>query len=84
MKLLRRVVLDDAAPYGDRIKAAQLIMERVLGKAPERVQFTVAAEDPPWLKALRVATVVGEIGEPVRAGVIDAEVIEDDFLPDDV
>jgi hypothetical protein len=64
--LLRQVVTDEEANYGDRIKAAQLIVERVMGKTPERIELTM---EPPWAMALRAA-----MGGPVRSpnGTVDA------------
>lgn len=51
VQLLRKVVVDDDANYADRIKAAVIIMERVMGKTPDRVELT--AEVKPWEVALR-------------------------------
>lgn len=50
--LLRSVVNDPEAAYAERIRAASLILDRVLGKTPERIQLEV---EPPWATALRQA-----------------------------
>lgn len=50
--LLRQVVTDEEAAYTDRIKASQLILDRVMGKAPERIELSL---EPPWATALRAA-----------------------------
>jgi hypothetical protein len=55
--LLRQVVTDDEAQYADRIKAAQLIMDRVMGRAPQTVRLEV---EPPWVAAL--AGAIAEAG----------------------
>lgn len=75
VELLRTVILDDEAAYADRIKASQLVMERVMGKSPERVEIAV---EPPWATALRHALVdVSEVEAPrvidVRSHVYRAE-----------
>jgi len=50
--LLGTVVRDPEAQYSDRIKAASLIIDRVMGKTPERISLQV---EPPWSVALRQA-----------------------------
>lgn len=69
VKLLRQVVEDEEADYGYRIRAAQLIIERLMGKTPERVQLSVA---PPWAVALETMI------ETARPQLMQAEVIEAD------
>jgi hypothetical protein len=71
--LLREVVQDEEAQYSDRIKAATLIMDRVMGKAAEHVTLTLQ-EEPPWAKVIRAA--IGPMplaGPNDKAHVIDAE-----------
>ena len=78
VELLGTVVRDDEAAYSDRIKAANIIIERVLGKTPERMKITVE-EEPPWAAAIRSAVVRGIV--PTRDDVLEveaAEVEEDD------
>lgn len=73
VELLRQVILDDDAQYSDRIKAAQLVMERVMGKSPERVEIAV---EPPWATALRHALVdVDVVGTVID---VDSYTNEDD------
>ena len=52
--LLRTVVTDEEAQYSDRIKAAALIMDRVMGKAPDKLTVEI---EPLWAQALRTAVV---------------------------
>ena len=78
--VLREVVTDDEAEYSDRIKAATLIMDRVMGRAPERI---IVESEPPWAAALRNALVFpgpGEHGGIISSGedFIDADVIDED------
>lgn len=75
--LLREVVTDDDADYGDRIKAASLIIDRVMGRAPENMTIKVEHE-PPWAVAIRAALVDGPPTLVERAHVIDAESWEDE------
>jgi hypothetical protein len=75
-KLLRQIVNDEEAPYGFRLRAAELIFERVLGKATEKVELSIS-DEPPWVRALQGA-ITGGID---RSGlhdedIIDAEVVE--------
>lgn len=60
--LLRTVVTDDDAAYSDRIKAAQLIMDRVMGRAPETVKLEV---EPAWAQAIRGALVTQIVSNDV-------------------
>jgi len=63
VKLLQKVVVDEDANYADRIKAAVIIMERVMGKTPDRVE--ISAEVKPWEIALRngIVTTVSQVLE---------------------
>jgi hypothetical protein len=75
--LLRQVVQDEDAQNSDRIKAANLIMDRVLGKAPEHVTFTLQ-EEPPWAVAIRAAIGTAPLRSPNGTRVLDAESWRDD------
>lgn len=79
VKFLGEVVRDPTAGRDIRLKAAGMILDRTLGKAPEHV--TLDIQPPPWALALREMVVVGtnEQAEEHRRGqIIDADVIEDD------
>lgn len=67
--LLRVVVTDEDAQYSDRIKAANLIMDRVMGKAPEKVALTLE-DEPLWAKAIR-AGIQGPMRGPNEPRTID-------------
>lgn len=60
VKVLRDIMLSDFADEGARIKAADMFMQRVLGKVPDKVEMGVSLEEPKWLQAMREATVVEE------------------------
>lgn len=70
--LLGLVIRDPKAQYADRIKAAGMVMDRVMGKSPERVHLEVA---PPW--ALALESLITAAPLPLQAEVIEAEVWED-------
>jgi hypothetical protein len=67
---LTRIAKSDFADDNAKIKAIDMMMNRVLGKVPDKVNLHASVEEPPWLKALQSATVVGEVES---GGVIDAE-----------
>jgi hypothetical protein len=77
--LLRTVVLDDFANYSDRIRAAELIMTRVLGKPTERIELATERPDPPWMVAIRHG-IVGLVTEPEDSEIVDAEIVEEEVL----
>lgn len=51
VEVLVSIATRPTAEDKDRIVAAKLIIDRVLGKTPERVQLNLG-DPPPWLKAL--------------------------------
>lgn len=74
--LLRRVVNDERAYNSDRLKAANMILDRTLGKPRERLSIEIEPE-PPWAVALReMYAAQGPLN--VGPAVIDADVIEDE------
>ncbi len=76
VRLLGDVVRNPCAKDSDRIKAANIILDRVLGKTPEHI--TVDVHEPPWAMAIRD---MYRTQGPLQVGpgdVIDAEVVEDD------
>lgn len=54
VEVLIEIAHDNSAEPGVRLKAASLILDRVLGKASERVQISV---EPAWAVALRGAVI---------------------------
>lgn len=74
--LLRRVVNDERAHNSDRLKAANMILDRTLGKPRERLSIEIEQE-PPWAAAIR-EMYAAEGPLTIGQGAIDAEVIEDD------
>lgn len=84
-KTLVAIMESPFAEDRDRIKAAQLVIERVMGKAIERVEVGIT-NDPPWMEALQAGIVDIETEQPAIGPVpydddddeiIDAEIIED-------
>lgn len=75
------IASDITLPPGDRLKAATYIADRLLGKAPERMQ--VMQVEAPWQRALNLA-IVGNLEQAMdRNGTVvageaveDAEIIE--------
>jgi hypothetical protein len=69
-------VADDTAEWRDRNDAAKYIIERVMGKTPDKVQ--VAVTKAPWEELFTdVAHITRAQHNALKAGVIDAEVVED-------
>jgi hypothetical protein len=66
VQVLGQIVRDDDAADRDRIKAAELIMDRVLGKATERVEVKLQPE--PWEEVV-VAAIV-DVPEVIEATVV--------------
>jgi hypothetical protein len=77
--LLRQVVLDDFANYSDRVRAAELIITRVLGKPTERIELSAEKPEPLWMRTIR-GSVVGVVTEAEDADIVDAEIVEDEVL----
>lgn len=79
---LAEIATSPATSDGDRIRAAGMILDRVMGKAPEHITLsTTAASDAPWAIALRDIVMVGTEEQAKALGpadVIDVEVVEDD------
>lgn len=71
VNVLIEVATDKDAPASDRVKAAGMILDRTLGRAP--INLVVDAE-PPWAKAIRHSTlsIVSDI-----AGVIETTALDD-------
>lgn len=75
VRLLREVVENEEADYGYRIKAAQLIIERVMGKATERIQVEMA---PPWAVALQALIEArGSTELEIGSDVDDADIVDE-------
>ena len=61
--LLGTVVRDPAADYRDRITAAKIIVDRVMGKTPERIDVSVGLKAK-WEDALDASVVtIAQVGE---------------------
>lgn len=70
------IMTDDTCEPKDRADAAKYLIERTMGKTPERVQVAVAKA--PWEEMLGdFANTSRERHAKLEQGVIDAEVVED-------
>jgi hypothetical protein len=83
VRLLRSIVNDPEAADGDRIKAAELILDRAMGKPRESVSLDVGIQAP-WQRVI-VDAIVGTEAQAreLSAGeVVEGEVVEEDPLDD--
>jgi hypothetical protein len=76
VRVLVTVATDETAPRAVRVQAAQLIIERVLGKTPATIE--IKADPAPWLRALKGAIQITPGDDDFEDDFIDAEIIEDD------
>jgi hypothetical protein len=81
-KMLTGVIGDMEAEDRDRIKAAEILLNRVMGKEATKVELS--SKSPLFLGIIQAGIVAG--GEPVAIGVgadeddiIDADVVDDDI-----
>lgn len=83
VRVLREIVSDGRASHADRLKAAGMILDRVLGRAPERVQLSVIDEKAPWMEALVAGIVAtdGAIDVASEEVLLDDDPLLDDELP---
>lgn len=77
VKSLTSIATDTTVEAKDRVKAIGMIMDRVMGKAPERVQIT--GETPKWLETLSAA-IISKSEEFVEdeSHIIDAVLVDED------
>lgn len=85
--MLRSIVNDKRAEPSDRIRAAELMFNRVLGKPKEAVTFDFGTEDerPAWQKlmATGIVATVAEAGlllEREAASEADGEIVEGELV----
>jgi hypothetical protein len=78
LQYLRGMIEDDTIDPAVKLRAVAMIMDRVLGKTPEKVELT--AEVPPWMEALTEG-IVSLDDEAKEGHVIDVEeVVGDDAI----
>jgi hypothetical protein len=70
VQMLRAIVNDKKADEADRIKAAEIILDRVMGKAKEHVQLDIEAQ--PWQRIIASAIVASE----PNGDVVEGKVVE--------
>jgi hypothetical protein len=78
---LRKIIVSETTSDSDRLKAIELLFDRVLGKAPQHVSLDVGSdsEPTPWMKLVAQA-VVGSVEQAkalMAENVIDGEVVEE-------
>jgi hypothetical protein len=84
VRTLREIVVDSEADAAVRIKAAELILDRTLGKAPQHVAIDVTTGDMPAFHRMVAAALVGtedQVAQAAQAAhgeIIDAELVEDE------
>jgi hypothetical protein len=80
VETLKAIMESPFANDRDRIKAAELIIERTMGKAIERIEVGLTG-DPPWMEALKAGIVDVEEDDAIEAKsweVADDEIIFED------
>jgi hypothetical protein len=86
-RMLRAIIADPDAPYADRLKAIEILFDRILGRPTERLQLGID-DEPRWKRAVATA-IVGTLEDAQALGsgsdtdVIDLEP-EEDVLVDPV
>ena len=75
MAVLNRIMDSPSAENADKLKAAEIVINRVMGKASEKLDINLGMVEAPWQKALRIAIVGTQQQLP--------EVIEGKVIPDD-
>jgi hypothetical protein len=75
VEYLNRVIQDESVPHSDRIKAATFVIERIYGKAPERVALDIGLAEPPWLAAIK-GSIIGVVSEEQPSALPEGEVID--------
>jgi hypothetical protein len=80
LDIMTDIAEDDTVEPRDRFEAAKYIFERTAGKTPENV--TVSVKLAPWEELLNQVTGIAPMTRSdhlrLQAGIVDAEVIEDD------
>lgn len=71
--VLTELALNPEVQPKDRLKAIEIVMDRVMGKAPERIELSATVK--PWEQAL-AGGIVRDL--ELEEGVVDAEIVEED------
>ena len=67
VQVLVDIATDRRADAAVRVKAANVILERVMGKVPERVHLAPDEAEPTWAKAIKAGMVRGIVSTEGRA-----------------
>lgn len=86
--LLREIITDAEADPALRLRASELVMDRVMGRAPTHIDVDVQTNSAPWQRLVASAIVATEdqARELVEGGdseLVEGEVIEDGSDEDD-
>jgi hypothetical protein len=84
--MLRSIINDELADAADRIKAAEVMFNRVVGRPREQVSLAIQTEGPaPWERLVSAAIVPNaETALRLMQGaVIDGEVVDEEDDPDE-
>lgn len=74
VQVLIDIAGDESAPHSDRVKAASLILDRVMGRAPQAIEVEV--QRPKFLDVLDRAIRIESTEGDSDGDIIDAEVVE--------
>ena len=83
--------MDEEASNGDRIKATEIVLDRVLGKALQHVSMDVLVGQPPWMKALAasitsledlrtVRLIVNALPGETNGEIVEGKVVEEELV----
>lgn len=73
IKELNVIIHNKETPSGVKLRAIETVMDRVMGKAPDKVEIK---GDSPWVLALTTA-IVADDEQPPDEDIQDAEVVDD-------
>lgn len=77
---LIRISEDPDVPANVRLRALEMIFDRVLGKPKERVEIGPLIADPAWKQTIDAVTVDRAALAAPEDDVVDAEIVDDDFV----
>jgi hypothetical protein len=80
--MLRSVINDPDAPTADRIKAAEVMFDRVLGRPRESIalDFSGTAETPKWQAAMAkgIVSTLSQAVAQERGEIVEGEIVAED------
>jgi hypothetical protein len=82
VRVLIKIVRDEEASNRDRLKAAELILDRALGKAPEHVNVSLGPDLAPWQQMMADSIVM--VGTEEQAALPPAPTPDDDVIEGEI